>query len=96
MTFEEYQKAALNTAKYDHLAYDMQMAYLVAQLCSEAGEVAAEFAKPWRKGTIPDNTKIEEELGDVLWYVANIAARRGILLQDIMRGNIEKLTKRYA
>lgn len=95
MTFEEYQKAALGTAKYDHLPYDLQLAYLSLQLCSEAGEVAAEFAKPWRKGQYHDDENIKAELGDVLWYVVNIAARRDIPLQDILTYNIDKLTKRY-
>lgn len=96
MTFEEYQKAALATEKYAHLPYDLQIAYLSLQLCSEAGEVAAEFAKPWRKETQFNDENIKAELGDVLWYVVNIAARRGISLQDILTHNIDKLQKRYA
>lgn len=96
MTFEEYQKQAIATEKYTHLPYDLQIAYLSLQLCSEAGEVAAEFAKPWRKGVLFDDEKVKAELGDVLWYVVNIAARRGIPLQDILTYNIDKLQKRYA
>lgn len=95
MTFEEYQKAALSTEKYSHLPYDLQVAYLSLQLCSEAGEVAAEFAKPWRKGELFDQENIKAELGDVLWYVVNIAALRDIPLQDILTYNIDKLQKRH-
>lgn len=96
MTLNEYQKAALQTAKYDHLPYDLQIAYLALQLSSEAGEVAAEFAKPWRKGTYFNEENIKGELGDVLWYVVNLAARLKIPLDDILTHNIDKLTKRYA
>lgn len=68
--------------------------YLPLQLASEAGEVAAEFAKPQRKGTEYDPEKIKHELGDVLWYVANIANRFEITLGEIMEANIEKLQNR--
>lgn len=95
MTFEEYQKAALATAKYDHLPYEHQLSYLTMQLTSEAGEVAAEIAKPLRKGTLINQENVQDELGDVLWYVVNIAALRDIPLQDILKYNIDKLQKRH-
>lgn len=38
---------------------------------------------------------IEEELGDVLWYIATTAAGAGVALDDIMEHNIEKLRRRY-
>lgn len=36
-----------------------------------------------------------EELGDVCWYVAEMASGLGLLLEEIMAQNIEKLRKRY-
>ena len=95
MTFEEYQKAALATAKYDHLHYDLQLSYLALQNASEAGETAAEIAKPLRKQQPYNDENIKAELGDQLWYIVNIAALRGIPLQDILKYNIDKLQKRH-
>ena len=43
-----------------------------------------------------DLEHLKEELGDVLWYVANIASATGIDLNDILKFNIDKLTKRYS
>ena len=36
-----------------------------------------------------------EELGDVCWYVAEMASGLGLPLEEIMAQNIEKLRKRY-
>ena len=38
---------------------------------------------------------VEEELGDVLWYVAMIAKLIGSDLETVMFRNIEKLRERY-
>lgn len=88
---EIYQESAVSLAVYPPDKWD---SYLPLQLASEAGEVAAEFAKPQRKGTEYDGEKIAYELGDVLWYVANIADRFGYTLDEIMDMNIDKLLKR--
>lgn len=39
---------------------------------------------------------VKKELGDVLWYVANLAADLGIYMEDIAVTNIEKLRARKA
>ena len=38
---------------------------------------------------------LREELGDVLWYVANIATQCGLNLEDIIAQNVDKLLARY-
>lgn len=38
---------------------------------------------------------LEEELGDVMWYIATTAAGAGISLDDVMDHNIAKLCQRY-
>jgi NTP pyrophosphatase (non-canonical NTP hydrolase) len=35
-----------------------------------------------------------KELGDVLWYVAQLASELGLELEDIARENLEKLSSR--
>ena len=42
-----------------------------------------------------DFERMAEELGDVCWYVAELAAGMGLKLEDVMARNIAKLRKRY-
>lgn len=72
--------------------------YLVAGLCSEAGEVAGVFKRQIRDGTPHEDAreKMRDELGDVLWYVARLAAEYDLDLSDVARRNIDKLRDRKA
>lgn len=64
-------------------------------LCGEAGEVADSVKKAYMQGHHFDRGHIEEELGDVCWYIAELASALGLSMQDIMEKNIEKLKRRY-
>jgi len=44
---------------------------------------------------LEESKKMEEELGDILWYLANIASLYSLNLDGIMEKNIEKLWKKY-
>ena len=78
-------------AKADYL-------YPALGLAEEAGEVAGKFAKAIRDadGEIDIGRKLEilKELGDVCWFVAEIATLMNVSLEDIMDGNISKLKSR--
>ena len=95
MELNEYQKAALSTAIYPN---DGTISCLALALCGEAGEVADKVKKVLRdkKGQffMTDLTAIALELGDVLWYVANLAKVLGYDLSDIATLNIEKIKGR--
>ncbi len=68
MTFEEYQKAAVSfrteTANNEE--------YLTLGLIAEVGEAADKLAKRVRDG-VWDEKAFIKELGDILWFVANLA-----------------------
>jgi NTP pyrophosphatase (non-canonical NTP hydrolase) len=64
-------------------------------VAGEAGEVCQEACKAIRAGREPDLDAIREELGDVLWYVAEVADAFGLSLADIARENITKLLLRH-
>ncbi len=51
--------------------------------------------KTYMQGHPLDKAHIAEELGDVCWYVAELATALGYSMEEIMRGNIEKLRRRY-
>jgi NTP pyrophosphatase (non-canonical NTP hydrolase) len=96
MEFNEYQKSARQTAIYSGAGKNF--AYPALGLCGEAGEVAEKIKRVVRDGrdsVTPEEVKeISKELGDVLWYVANLAAELGLKLDAIAGDNIEKLKSR--
>lgn len=96
MNFDEYQMQSRKTAVYPDLGKNF--VYPTLGLSGEAGEVSEKIKKVIRdKGGVigPETAKeIGKELGDVLWYLSQIASELGIGLDDIARGNIEKLRSR--
>lgn len=71
--------------------------YCALGLTGEAGEVAEQIKKSWRNNmqiTEDRRAKIADELGDVLWYVSNLATELGLDLEDIASKNITKLQQR--
>jgi len=91
VTFKEYQEATEETAIYPK---ESGVVYTALGLNGEAGEVAEKVKKAIREDDDSYLDEVESELGDVLWYVAQLAARLGVSLDDIAEGNIEKLTDR--
>lgn len=102
---EWYQRNAVRTLNAN-LSPEHSMACLVGKLGGEVGELQeAVFKALYHKvgpGAAPDistvheiRDHIEEELGDVLWYVAAIADALGLALWDIMVSNVDKLRTRY-
>ena len=96
MTFEEYQKLSRKTAIYPDAGNNF--IYPTLGLAGEAGEVAEKIKKVLRDNNgVVDESRREEiakELGDVLWYVAQVASELGLSLDKIANQNIEKLYSR--
>jgi len=90
MLMNEYQVEARKTAFYKD-----KIIYPALGLCGEAGEVAEKIKKWLRDGTI-DDVEVAKELGDVLWYIANLAEDLGYDLEEIARMNVEKLKSRQS
>lgn len=95
-TFNEYQKAAHSTSKNTRIGDTL--VYPVLGLASESGELAGKIKKLWRDHdgarARSDSIAIKKELGDCLWYIAEIATQLGESLEDIAEMNIEKLADR--
>ena len=95
LTLNDYQQAALLTAIYPH---DHEIPYLALALGEECGEVAGKVKKVIRDkdGQFfqPDVRAIALELGDVLWYAANLAHVLGYQLSEIAQLNIDKINSR--
>lgn len=93
-----YQREATRTLKqdYSHLTEkEVEMIHLAASINEEAGEIYGKLKKQIIHKHGLDVEKLAEEMGDCLWYIAGLATRLGLDLDDIMVANIEKLKKRY-
>ena len=96
MNFNDYQVVARSTAIYPNL--NNNIFYPTLGLCGESGEVAEKVKKIIRdKGKIideKDRIEIRKELGDVLWYIANISSELDLELDEVAELNIAKLKER--
>ena len=94
MTINEYQRLAMTTLNPELDKKDVLINGVMG-LCGESGE-AIDIVKKWlAQGHELDKEKLAKELGDVAWYLAETAWALEIPLEDILRGNLDKLKKRY-
>ena len=90
MDFREYQRKAVTFAIYPATH---KVLYPTLGLCGESGEVAEKVKKQVRDGVF-NRHEVAKELGDVLWYLANICNDIGYNLDEIADLNISKLSSR--
>lgn len=97
MQLNEYQKKALSTAVYPK---KYKVIYPAIGLGNEAGEVLGKIKK-WMRGddgkgkmSAERKEKLMDEMGDVLWYLAVLAEDLEVSLDDIAKGNVNKLQLR--
>ncbi|WP_237570829.1 nucleoside triphosphate pyrophosphohydrolase family protein [Mycolicibacterium lacusdiani] len=104
MEIDDYQRRTRETAQPHLLTADRGggapvsplVVYLLG-LAGEAGSVDTVYKKYLRDGEAYGNWKMQlrEELGDVLWYVAAIAAEAELTLDDIATANLHKTQSRW-
>lgn len=96
MNFKEYQEKSRKTAIYPRAGNNF--IYPTLGLSGEAGEVAEKVKKVIRDNDGVANEEIKKEigkeLGDVLWYVSQLAFELNLSLDEIAQKNIEKLYSR--
>ncbi len=97
MDFDEYQRLAHRTSSFhgDDLGSSANLTMAALGLTGEAGEAADIVKKTVFHGHPLDRDKLAKEVGDVLWYVAEMASALGMSLSEIAAANIEKLRRRY-
>lgn len=66
-------------------------------LAGETGELLSEYKKHLRDGEshLLFKDKVSEELGDLLWYIANVAEKFNLKLEDIAQKNLAKADGRW-
>ncbi len=101
MNFHDYQQEALKT---DQVPYrsgeDGDLSNIVVPLlglAGEAGELLSEYKKYLRDGEAHQlfKERIEEELGDLLWYISNVASKFDLDLSKIAVNNLAKAADRW-
>lgn len=101
MNFNDYQRGTATTAIYpgagDENSYE-GLSYVTLGLVGEAGEIANKVKKIARDddGFIKNATraKLADELGDCLWYAAQLATQLGVNLSAAAEQNLAKLSDR--
>jgi NTP pyrophosphatase (non-canonical NTP hydrolase) len=96
MHMDEYQSKAART---DQVAGQDERALLVPLLglAGEVGSLLADYKKRLRDGKAHERFEegIAEDLGDLLWYTANVATKLGLSLADIAEQNLHKVRDRW-
>lgn len=94
LTADEYQKQALVTLNPALSKQDVLLNGVMG-LCGEAGEAIDLVKKHLHQGHALDRAALAKELGDIAWYLAETAWALDLKLEEVLRGNLEKLKKRY-
>ena len=69
---------------------------MAAMGCAGEGGEVVDLVKKFRFHGKPfDAERLIEEIGDVLWYVADMASALGVSLSDVAAYNVKKLDARY-
>ncbi len=94
MTIQQYQEEVKRTVN-NSLTKEEKIKNFCFGLGGETGELLDLFKKHFYHGHTFDEIAIKKEIGDILWYVSNIANEYNFKLDEIMELNIEKLKQRY-
>ena len=98
MNFSDYQTRSRVTAQYPSIGHPV--VYPTLGLANEAGEVAGKLKTVFRDkgGVVSAETRdaLAAELGDVLWYLAQVCTELEISLDDVAEANLTKLLDRQA
>jgi NTP pyrophosphatase (non-canonical NTP hydrolase) len=92
MDFADYQQQAVET---DQAPNSKEVPLF--GLAGEAGELLSEYKKYLRDGDahVLFKDRVAEELGDLLWYISNVATKFELSLNDIAIDNLAKTSDRW-
>ena len=93
INFNQYQKEAFDLISEDGRK-DMVLNGVLG-LAGESGECCDIVKKNRVQGHELNKEHLIEELGDVMWYIAETASGLGVTLEEVAQYNLDKLHKRY-
>ena len=89
---KDYEADVLRTANNEIKA---PLVYGTMKLSEEAGEACGIVAKHIGQGHDLDLDKLEEELGDALYFIVYTAIKAGSSLEAVIANNVRKRAARY-
>jgi NTP pyrophosphatase (non-canonical NTP hydrolase) len=102
MNLTDYQQRAASTDQRPHgqvgpVRCDDALVIPLLGIGGELGTLHAAYKKYLRDGDAyqPFREHIGEELGDILWYLSNLATKFGLSLEDIATANLGKIEDRW-
>ena len=99
LTLAEYQRRSQQTDHFPEIGDDEVDPLLgpLLGLAGETGTLLAGYKKRLRDGAAYElfEDNVAEELGDILWYTANVAEKAGLSLDEIARRNLAKTSDRW-
>lgn len=94
MNFNEYQQLTSRTAN-PNLNFEQKIQNWALGIAGESGEVIELVKKHVYHGKPLDAEKLKLELGDIMYYISEMASANHLSLADIASSNIAKLQARY-
>lgn len=94
-SFNQYQQQASNFARSDFPTYADRLSCWAMGLAGETGELVDELKKVLYHNKELDISKLRSELGDVLWYISQLATALDIELINVANNNLAKLELRH-
>lgn len=97
MDFNSYQAEALRTNRVPADKDDVSSIVPMLGLAGETGQLLSEYKKHLRDGEAHRlfKERVSEELGDLLWYISNVASKFDLSLSDIAAANLVKVKHRW-
>lgn len=93
MDFNQYQELARRTQN-PKLTQHERLMHALHGMASEVGEIHGIYQKTYQ-GHMLDVEKVIDEMGDLCWFIAELADVLAIPLNGVPKHNITKLAKRY-
>jgi NTP pyrophosphatase (non-canonical NTP hydrolase) len=93
MSFDEYQALARRTQNTE-LTKDERINHALLGIAAEAGEICGIYQKKYQGHRVYFGD-VAKELGDLLWFCAELADCLDVGLGAVATANIEKLKIRY-
>ena len=91
MNIKEFQEVSKRTMKWDEFSH----LHCAMGVSGEAGEVVDIIKKSHFYNKPIDKNHLDEEIGDVMFYIVNLASCYGLDFETILENNFNKLSKRY-